>query len=92
MKGRFWAAGLWVPGGRGLAQAANAPQQLPQSDRRGAVGFVLRTGLGEESRVFLFFFPVFLRPLSQPVEVPRLGIELELQPPAYSKVGSEPHL
>ena len=32
----------------------------------------------------LFFFSVFLGPHPQHMEVPRLGVELELQPPAYT--------
>ena len=31
-----------------------------------------------------FFFPLFLRPHLQHMEIPRLGVELELQRPAYT--------
>ena len=34
--------------------------------------------------VFFFFFLVFLGPHPQHLKVPRLGVELELQPPAYT--------
>ena len=35
---------------------------------------------------FFFFFLVFLRPHLQPMELPKLGVELELQLPAYTTV------
>ena len=37
-------------------------------------------------KILFFFFVIlpFLGPLLQHVEVPRLGVELELQPPAYN--------
>ena len=34
---------------------------------------------------FFFFFLLFLGPLPQHMEVPRLGVESELQPPAYAQ-------
>ena len=34
--------------------------------------------------VFFFFFLLFLGLLLQHMEVPRLGVESELQPPAYT--------
>ena len=43
---------------------------------------------------FFFFFFAFLEPHPQPMEVPRLGLESELQLPAYttshSNAGSNP--
>ena len=36
---------------------------------------------------FLFVFLPFLGPLPQHMEVPRLGVELELQLPAYATAG-----
>ena len=35
--------------------------------------------------MFLFVFLPFLGPLPQHMEVPRLGVESELQPPAYAR-------
>ena len=34
---------------------------------------------------FVFFFLLFLGPLLRHMEVPRLGVELELQPLAYAR-------
>ena len=36
------------------------------------------------------FFPLFLGPHSQHMEVPRLGVESELQLPAYTTVTAMP--
>ena len=35
--------------------------------------------------IFFFFFALFLKPLLRHVEVPRLGVQSELQPPAYAR-------
>ena len=35
--------------------------------------------------LFIFVFLPFLEPLLQHMEVPRLGVESELQPPAYAR-------
>ena len=43
-----------------------------------------------QKRLFFFFF--FLGLHLRDMEVPRLGVELQLQLPAYSNTGSKPHL
>ena len=45
---------------------------------------VLSEPLPSLDDLFLFFGLFFLGPDLQPVEVPRLGVELELQLPAYA--------
>ena len=46
--------------------------------------FLISRCLEGRACVFLFFFLCFLGPQPQHMEVPRLGVKLELQLPAYT--------
>ena len=56
----------------------------------------LERSLEDGTRLRFFFFLVFLGPQPWHLEVPRLGVEAELQLPAYTTAtattGSQPHL
>ena len=49
-------------------------------------------GGGAENMILSFFLFFFLGPYSQHMQVPRLGVKSELQPPAYTTATEKPDL
>ena len=73
---------LWGGGGEGRGLGGAHPPHLPNSK--------VHTPQNLSLHIFFFFFFCFLGPHQQHMEVPRLGIESELQPLAYARATATP--
>ena len=73
---------------RALLDPLKAEDQPVQNTEKGALGILVKATLPTKMPFFFCCFFLGLHP--QHVEVPRLGVESELQPPAYTRATARP--